>query len=83
MEGAPSGSTPIIFVFGECSLKYNPSPAHNPPPPIGTNTKSTSFISSKISLAIVPCPSITFKCSNGGIKAFLFSKQYFWKFNLV
>jgi len=35
MEGAPSGSRPIIFVCGEAFLKYAPTPALNPPPPTG------------------------------------------------
>src|SRR5688572_721918 len=37
IAGAPSGSRPIIFVFGDQVLKYEPTPALNPPPPTGTN----------------------------------------------
>ena len=33
--GAPSGSSPTTFVWGDTSLKYVPTPALNPPPPTG------------------------------------------------
>ena len=38
MEGAPKGSTPIIFVFGDKALKTVKIPEIKPPPPMGTNT---------------------------------------------
>ena len=35
IAGAPSASTPIIFVLGDNSLKTDITPAIKPPPPIG------------------------------------------------
>jgi len=40
IDGAPSGSTPIIFVLGLKALNTVEMPAANPPPPTGTNKKS-------------------------------------------
>ena len=35
IDGAPSGSTPIILVLGDNTLKTDDKPAAKPPPPTG------------------------------------------------
>ena len=35
IDGAPAGSTPIIFVFGDNAFTMDDNPEANPPPPTG------------------------------------------------
>ena len=62
---APSGSTPMIFTCGFFSFAAAATPEINPPPPTGTKIISAFGNSSRISKAIVPCPSITSSSSKG------------------
>ena len=67
-EAAPSGSTPIILISGFINFAAQAIPEISPPPPIGTKIISVSGNSSKISNAIVPCPSKTSSSLNGCTK---------------
>ena len=61
------------FLF--CAIQAA-TPAKSPPPPTGTKTTSKSFLSSRISLPIVPCPAIVSGSSKGWINDsfFFFAK---------
>ena len=58
-EAAPEGSTPTIFISGLICLAAQAIPEMSPPPPIGTTITSVCGNCSRISRAIVPCPSST------------------------
>ena len=64
---APSACTPITLTLGFKALAAKVTPLINPPPPIGQRITSTSFKSSNISKATVPCPQITSISLNGCI----------------
>ena len=65
IESAPSGSTPKTSVRGEASFTAAATPAHSPPPPIGTITASRPSACSTSSRPSVAVPSAVFGPSNG------------------
>ena len=68
MEGKRAGCTPITRMRGFVSLTAQPTPAINPPPPIGAMMASTSGTCCRISSPIVPWPAITTSSSKGWMK---------------
>ncbi len=65
IEGAPVGSTPIIFTSGRNCLIAEDIPAIRPPPPMAINTQSTSGRSSNSSSPSVAVPWIVRSASKG------------------
>ena len=65
IESAPSGSTPNTSVRGEASFTADATPAHSPPPPIGTITASRPSACSTSSRPSVAVPSAVFGPSKG------------------
>src|SRR5216684_852667 len=56
IESAPSGSTPYTAQRGRICFTAEATPAHSPPPPMGTMTASSSRACSQISRPIVAVP---------------------------
>ena len=54
MDGAPSGSTPMMRIPGRRARSATAVPAASPPPPMGTIAVSTSGQSAAISRPTVP-----------------------------
>ena len=65
MLSAPSGSTPNTSHRGASSFTADATPAHNPPPPIGTITASRFGTCSHSSTPTVAVPSAVARPSNG------------------
>jgi hypothetical protein len=65
IESAPIGSTPYTAQSGHDSFTADATPAHNPPPPIGTMTASSGGTCSQNSSPTVAVPSAVRKPSNG------------------
>ena len=65
MLSAPNGSTPMTSQPGASNFTADATPAHNPPPPIGTITASSPATCSHSSSPSVAVPSAVVRPSNG------------------
>ena len=64
-SSAAAGSAPTMEVRGEPALAARTVPLSNPPPPTGARIRSKLGISSRSSLAAVPCPAMILGSLNG------------------
>ena len=59
IDGTAAACTPTTWIFGFSSLSATEMPEINPPPPMGTMTRSMYGFCSNSSRPMVPCPAIT------------------------